>query len=342
MHLPHVIAASLAGIVALSLTACSSDDAESAEGTNSGSDGFPVEIEHALGTTTIPEKPERVASIAWGNQDVALALGITPVGTDAQVWNWTGDADPGLYEWTTEAYSALDAEQPEVFSVSDGIDFEAVSDTNPDVILAALSGLTEEDYDTLSQIAPVVAYPENAWYTPWRDQITLNAQALGLEEEGQQLVEDLEEEISAATADAPEIEGKSAAFFYMNAADLSTVSLYTGGDPRTAFLEDIGFEMPQSAIDAAESGSFYVDIAAENADELNDVDVIVSYGDEQLIRALEDHPFWGTLLAVQNGSVVAIGEGDTFSAAASPTALSIPWVIEEYVQLLNEAAAKAQ
>ena len=346
MPLRHAIAAALASAAALSLAACSSDDADAAAGapddTNSGSDSFPVEIEHALGTTTIPEKPERVASVAWGNQDVALALGIAPVGTDAQVWNWTGDAEPGLYEWTTQGYSALDAEEPEVFSVSDGLDFEAISDTDPDIILAGLSGLTEEDYDTLSQIAPVVAYPENAWYTPWRDQIALNAQALGLEEEGQQLVEDLDEQISDAAADAPEIEGKTAAFFYMNAADLSSVSLYTGGDPRTAFLEDLGFEMPQSAIDAAASGSFYVDVAEENVDELNDVDVIVSYGDEQLISALEDDPLWGTVPAVQNGSVVAIGEGDTFSAAVSPTALSIPWVIEDYVELLNDAAANAQ
>ena len=35
----------------------------------------------------------------------------------------------------------------------DGIDFEAVADTQPDVILAAYSGLTQEDYDTLSKIA---------------------------------------------------------------------------------------------------------------------------------------------------------------------------------------------
>lgn len=346
MRLPHALAASVAGALLLSLAACSSDDAESTTesdgGTDSASEDFPVEIEHALGTTEIPEKPERVATIAWGNQDVALALGVAPVGTDSQVWNWTGDADPGLYEWTTDEFSALGEDDPEIFSVSDGLDFEAISDSDPDVILAALSGLTEEDYDTLSRIAPVVAYPENAWYTPWRDQITINAEGLGLADEGQELVEDLNQQIDDATADASDIEGKTAAFFYMNAADLSSVSLYTGGDPRTAFLEDLGFEMPQSAIDAAESGSFYVDVAAENVDELNDVDVIVSYGDEELISALEDHPLWGTLPAVQNGSVVAIGEGDTFSAAVSPTALSIPWVIDDYVDLLDEAAANAQ
>ena len=47
-----------------------------------------------------------------------------------------------------------------LFDETDGIDFEAVADTQPDVILASYSGLTQEEYDTLSKIAPVVAYPE--------------------------------------------------------------------------------------------------------------------------------------------------------------------------------------
>lgn len=346
MRLSPALPVALTGAIALSLAACSSGGQEADSGSShentASSDAFPVEIEHALGTTTIEEQPERVAAIAWGNQDVPLALGIAPVGTDAQVWNWTGDAEPGLYEWTTSGYEEIGAEEPTVFDVTDGLDFEAIADSNPDVILGALSGLTEEDYATLSEIAPVVAYPENAWYTPWRDQITINAEALGLGTEGEELVADLDQQIDEATAEASELEGKTAAFFYMNAADLGSVSLYTSGDPRTAFLEDLGFQTPESAVEAAESGSFFVDIAAENADELNDVDVIVSYGGDELIEALEDHPLWGTLPAVQNGSVVTIGDGDALSAAVSPTALSIPWVLEDYVELLDEAAAKAQ
>ena len=51
----------------------------------------------------------------------------------------------------------------------DGLDYEAISDSNPDIILAAYSGITQEEYDLLSEIAPVVAYPENAWQTLWRD-----------------------------------------------------------------------------------------------------------------------------------------------------------------------------
>ena len=44
------------------------------------------------------------------------------------------------------------------FKIQMVLDFEAISDANPDVILAAYSGITQEEYDTLSEIAPVVAY----------------------------------------------------------------------------------------------------------------------------------------------------------------------------------------
>lgn len=40
--------------------------------------------------------------------------------------------------------------------------------------------------------------------------------------------------------------------------------------------------------------------------------------------------------------MVEIGKGDALSAAVSPTALSIPWVLPQYVPLLEKAAAKVQ
>ena len=230
---------------------------------------------------------------------------------------------------------------PPLFDVTDGLDFEAIADTQPDVILAAQSGLTDDDYSTLSEIAPVVAYPGIPWFTPWRDEITLDAKALGLSAEGDALVTDLEKQIADATKDAG-LQGKTAAFFFADPTDLSKVSLYTGGDPRTAFLHDLGFDLPKVAVDAADAGSFYLDVSAENADQLKDVDVIVSYGDDALLAAMQADPLWSTLPAVKNGSVVAVGDGDAFSAAVTPTALSIPWVLKDYVAKLEDAATKVQ
>ena len=119
---------------------------------------FPVTVEHAFGETTIEERPERVASVGWANHEVPLALGIVPVGFARASW---GDDDgDGLLPWVIEKLDELDAEVPTLFDEGDGIDFEAVASTQPDVILAAYSGLSQSDYETLSRIAPVIAYPE--------------------------------------------------------------------------------------------------------------------------------------------------------------------------------------
>jgi iron complex transport system substrate-binding protein len=152
-----------------------------------------------------------------------------------------GDDGDGLLPWVSERLEELDAETPVLFDETDGIDFEAVADTEPDVILAGYSGLTQEDYDTLSDIAPVVAYPEAPWATPWREMIEVNAAGMGMEEEGDELVADLEAEIADAVAEHPQLEGKSTMFLtHVDTTDLSEVSFYTPFDTerRPAALAD--------------------------------------------------------------------------------------------------------
>src|SRR5690625_7592643 len=92
------------------------------------------------------------------------------------------DDDNGLLPWVEEKLEELGGEVPVLFDESDGIDFEGVGDTGPEVILAAYSGLTQEDFDTLSEIAPTVPFPEIAWGTSWREMTTINATAMRSEE----------------------------------------------------------------------------------------------------------------------------------------------------------------
>ena len=148
--------------------------------------GFPVSIPHAFGTTTITEKPLRVATVASGNHEVPLALGVVPVGMAAA--NYGDDDGDGVLPWVEEKLAELGADTPALFDEGDGIDFEAVAAVDPDVILAAYSGLTQSDYDTLSQIAPVVAYPDSPWTTDWRRMIQMNSAGMGMGAEPQKLV----------------------------------------------------------------------------------------------------------------------------------------------------------
>ncbi|MGQ2969775.1 MAG: iron-siderophore ABC transporter substrate-binding protein [Allorhizobium sp.] len=301
---------------------------------------FPVEITHAFGTTVISEKPVRVATVAWANHEVPLALGIVPVGMAAA--NFGDDDGDGILPWVAERLKELGTETPALFDEGDGIDFEAVAATEPDVILAAYSGLSQAEYDTLSQIAPVVAYPQAPWSTDWRETIRMNSAGLGMSVEGEALITNIEAEIAAEVAKYPELKGKTAMFVtHLDASDLSLVNFYTTQDTRVRFFQDLGLAMPKSVTRASSTGSFAGSISAERVDDFDDVDILVTYGDRTLLEAMKANPLLAHMPAVRREAIVLLGR-DPVGTAANPTPLSVTWVLPDYVRLLAEAARKTE
>jgi iron complex transport system substrate-binding protein len=299
---------------------------------------YPITIKHALGETIIKKKPERVATVAWANHEVPLALGIVPVGFARAPF---GDDDgDGVLPWVTARLKELGAPTPVLFNEGDGIDFEAVAATQPDIILATYSGMSQKDYATLSQIAPVVPYPEAPWSTEWRDMIRISSTALGRAAEGDALVSKIEAEISEAAAQHPELRGKSAMFVtHLSARDLSKIGFYTPNDTRVKFFNDLGMTSPKTALDATEAGKYSGSISAEKIDLFDDVDIFVTYGGPDLLKALRDNPLTGRMPAIKRGSVVVLGRNSA-GTAANPTPLAISWVLKDYVAQLAEAARK--
>ncbi|MDM7979135.1 MAG: iron-siderophore ABC transporter substrate-binding protein [Rhizobium sp.] len=302
--------------------------------------GFPLEISHALGQTTVPEKPHRVATVAWANHEVPLALGIVPVGMAAA--NFGDDDGDGLLPWVSERLKSLGADAPVLFDEGDGIDFEAVAGTAPDVILAAYSGLSQSDYDTLSQIAPVIAYPQAPWSTDWRETIRFDSAGMGMAPDGEALIADIEQKIAAEVAKYPELKGKRAMFVtHLDATDLSIVNFYTTQDTRVRFFADLGLSMPKSVMQASTTGSFAGSISAEQIDLFDDVDILVTYGDQALIDAMKANPLLSHMPAVKHDAIVTLGR-DPVGTAANPTPLSITWVLPAYVEKLADAARKTE
>jgi len=328
-----------AAALAIGLSACGTSD--DADDTDAAPDGdFPVTIEHQWGPTTIPKQPERVATVAWSNQDTALALGVVPVGMPSVTY---GDDDSdGIHPWVKDALDELGADTPTLYDETDGIDFDAVAATEPDLILAVNSGITEEEFTTLSKIAPTIAYPAGpAWTTTWREAIEMTGRALGKTEEAAELIAELEQQIADAVAEYPQIEGKTAVQSWIDPADLSKVGFYTPQDTRAAFLNDLGFATPPSVEEAAKSSdSFFIELSAEQADVLDDADVFVGYGTEKALRAAQADSLIGKIPAIERGSVALLEDDTPLAAAVSPSALSIPWMLPEYTRLLGEAAAR--
>ncbi|MEE2950950.1 MAG: iron-siderophore ABC transporter substrate-binding protein [Pseudomonadota bacterium] len=301
---------------------------------------YPIVIDHALGRTVIDRKPERVATVAWANHEVPLALGIVPVGMAAA--NFGDDDGDGVLPWVAEALDALGGEPPVLFDEGDGIDFEAVAATDPDVILAAYSGISQSDYEILSQIAPVVAYPKAPWSTEWREMIRLNSVALGMGSEGDALIAGIEADIAKAVAAHPDLAGKTAMFVtHVDPLDLSRISFYTDNDTRVQFFKDLGLTSPRAVVETSKSGVFSGSVSAERVDMFEDVDIVVTYGDEGTIERLSANALLSTLSAIRNKAIVALGR-DPLGTAANPTPLGIPWVLDDYLALLSDAAGKAE
>ncbi|MBD8060232.1 iron-siderophore ABC transporter substrate-binding protein [Cellulomonas sp. JH27-2] len=339
--------AALAAVAALALAACSSGDddatpaATSSDTASAAADAFPVTLKNTFGETTIDKQPERVASIAWGNQDVAIALGIVPVGFAKA--NYGDDNGDGVLPWAYDALQKLGAtgdKAPQLFDETDGTDFEAVNDTNPDVILAAQSGITKEDWTTLSAIAPTVSFPTVAWGTNWRDMALVDGEAIGKKAEAQAKIDEIEKQITSALATRPDIAGKTFVYTAADKADKSKLWIYTGVDARVQYVEDFGMKVAPSVAGFSELTGFGGYISSENADKLSDADILVTYGDDTTLAWLQKDPLLGKIPAVKNGAVVVVPDNTPFAASTSgPTILSVPWGLDKYLDLF-EAAAK--
>lgn len=343
------VATALSALALSALAACGSGSGSTAADSRGSTaavaaDGvaYPITIQHALGETVVDEKPERVATVAWANHEVPLALGVVPVGMSKASW---GDDDgDGVLPWVEDRLAELGAETPVLFDETDGIDFEAVADTRPDVILAAYSGLTQEDYDTLSKIAPTVAYPDVPWATSLEDTIRLDSEALGLAAEGEELVTDLDEEIEAEWAKYPVLADKRILFTYIDPKDTSQIGFYTMHDTRPGFLADLGSPLSKVVEEySAKGDEFYRTVSAEDTEAFEDVDVFVTYGQTNgsTLAAMQRDPLLSKIPAIKNGAVAVLADSTPLAASANPSPLSIGATLGEYFEVLANAAQKA-
>ncbi len=337
-----------AALSAVVLAACATGPAGGTASTSapaqSGSASFPVTIKHVYGETTIKAQPQRVATVAWVNDDVAIALGVVPVGVPKVEW---GGNDKGSTPWKDAALEKLGAsfgtaKAPAMYSEADGINFTELAKTNPDVILAAYSGLSKDDYQKLSKIAPVVAYPELAWGTPWETATTMIGKALGKETEANELVKNVEQQIKDKAAAHPAIAGKSFIYGNLEPAKGDGVNVYTANDNRPRFLSSIGMTLAPVVADKSKgSKEFFLPWSAEKANELAS-DVFVTWvPDAKTTDAIKKDPLLGQIPAIKKGAFVAFEDKTVTLATSAASPLSLPWALDTTLDQIAAAAEKA-
>jgi iron complex transport system substrate-binding protein len=322
---------------ALLLSGCASEPAADTDGAAVAADGaFPVTIESTLGDAVIESPPERVVTIGWGSADTAIALGTTPVGTEAASWGGNADLQ---FPWVVDAVEAAGDELPEVFNVYPEVDIEAILALEPDLVLAPQSGISAEDFATLSEIAPTVAYPGDPWATAWDDQIEIIGQALGKSAEATALIEDVDATLAETAAANPEFAELTYAYVY--AAVPGELAFYVAGDARVDVISGLGLTIDETVAETPiTEGTFTSVVGLEQADLLDDVDVLFTWFNDEANQAeIEAQPLFAQIPAVQRGSYLPIVDNQFAMAAGLVTPLTVPWSLDQYVPMIKEAAA---
>lgn len=324
-------------LLALALPACGGDDDENAtaDAAAKGS-AFPVTIRHALGSTTIERRPERVVvlGVTAGAADTALALGVTPVGMPRNA------GDPkGEWPWLTRRLAGKDVK---LLTTTDGVNFEQVAELRPDLILATGDPTIQRSYKRLSQIAPTITYQAKTWYDQtWQQETRLVGRALGRDAEAGRLVAATERALAGVRREHPRLAGKR--FTFSSAwAPGQIVTLRSPADTSVRLFGDMtGMRLSPKV---GETQQFSADnlggkVSPENVD-LLDADVLMmTYTSPPLRRALERNGLFRSLGAVRDGRYFVL-DLPTVEQLRAPSPLGIPWALGRLEPMLRKASAE--
>ena len=144
------------------------------KGSGQADDVFPRTVTHFKGSAEIPAAPTKVIVIATGQLDVALTLGIVPVGSTK------GDGAEAVPDYLKKAFPKYADQLGSLTDIGSRKDpsVEAVSNLAPDLIL--MNGAikkADEVYASMSAIAPTVVTQGTGQY--WKQDFLLVADALG-------------------------------------------------------------------------------------------------------------------------------------------------------------------
>lgn len=326
-------------VMTLLLVACS---VVAACGTQDGSDtsspstapqgDFPVTIDHKYGQTEITQVPERVVTVGLSDHDYVLALGVKPVG----VAEWYGEYPSATWPW---AQDELGDAKPEVVGDSAELNYEQIAALGPDVIIGLYSGLTEEQYETLSRIAPTVAQDGRFvdYGMPWEEMILTMGRIFGQEDRAKELISQIKTRLDEAAEQHPEFAGTSAVVVYPGTD--GKYGIYSPQDPRSRFLTALGFTIPPEIAELT-GDSFYAEVSPEQI-RLLDRDVLVWYAGgglgPNLRTDLANNQLYQELGVTKRGGDLVMDDlpGD---ALAWSTVLSLPFAIDRLVPQLAAVA----
>ncbi|WP_072806911.1 iron-siderophore ABC transporter substrate-binding protein [Rhodococcoides yunnanense] len=322
---------SIATVVLTSCGGQSENDSGSgiAESSVTEPGAYPATIEHAYGSTLVEDAPARVVTLGWSSQDAVLALGTVPVAME----RFSGDGiDDDVLPWDA---TAMGDTKTELLTSNPDVPFEQILGLEPDLILAVYSGISAEDYERLSDIAPTVAFPEERWETDLNDQMTMIGAALGRPQEARTLLDGVDDYFAEQAAAHPDFAGKTITFGMRTDEGMI---VFCPNDPRIELLGKLGIGSSPGVVAACSSGDSSVSVPGEMVDTLDaDILVLVDADGTNLDKAMAFEPF-ARLTAVAEGRLVHQVGMDYAMAVSAPTVLSIPYGFDRFIEQIADAS----
>ncbi|WP_237225019.1 ABC transporter substrate-binding protein [Rothia nasisuis] len=329
-------ATALTGLLAACTTG--SNDTSSSSSSSAAS-GESYTVKHAFGETTFDAVPQKIAVVNfWKNPDVLLDLGVVPAGTPVVTY---GANAQGSTDWFDAKLAELGGTAPVTYDETDGPDYEALAALAPDAIFSAYGDMTQEVYDKLTGIAPVVAAPAGvgAFAASWQDVVTQAGAMLQKQSEATALIEKTDTLIKDTAAANPSLADKTfvAGMFDL---DAQTLSAYVASDSRSLFLTSLGMKLaPYIEQNATEADTFFLTISGEVLPEVVS-DIVWAWGtsnsDEEAIKS---NTLFSQMPAVASGGLVVETDQHITLALSAASPLSIAWTINETEALAKLSAA---
>lgn len=335
---------SLATATAGLLSACSTGSGDSANSTAPSADtGGEYTVKHAFGSTTFKQVPQRIAVVqSWKNPDILLALGIIPVGVPLVSW---GQNSNDSTDWFDAKLTELGGKLDDItrYSETDGPNYEELAKLDPDAIFVPYGDTSQEVYDKLAAIAPVVPAPEGvgAYETSWQQCLEMAGAMLRREDDAAQVIENTEKLIAQKVKDFPTIKGASFMAGYFD-VEQNTFGAYTSKDSRPQFFESLGMvNAPYIVEHEAGAESVFLNISSEVLDTV-ECDVLWAWtnsSDEE--AAVRENKLFAQMPALKNDAVIFEDDKHPGLALSAASPLSVAWILEETTLLENLADAVA-
>ncbi|SDG92083.1 iron complex transport system substrate-binding protein [Pseudomonas flavescens] len=263
-------------------------------------------IDTAFGDVVLRDTPKRVVTLGENPLDIALSLGVQPIGSVAT------RGSTGVSEYLRDKAGDI-----AIVGSARETNLEAVFALRPDLILAS-TGLSEDQYQKLSRIAPTIV-PKGTFFEDWRINVDLYAKALAKEPEGRAAVQAVDQRIGVLKDRVKPGQVVSVLRWNPQGPFVMSSHLFVG-----QLLRQLGFAstaIADSLTEKPHSDILSLENLSRADGDLLFLGTLNADGDKALAQA-KAQPAFSYLKAVRDEKVVSV-DGQVWSSGAGPLAAGV-------------------